>query len=288
MELAVRANPLIKYDAARRALAEAVRVDDVKKIRDIAVAAQIYAKQAKDTDLIDHATDIRLRAEIRAGELLAEMKKRGQRDKGKGGDRKSRSQAVTVKLDDLGISKTQSSRWQKFAALPLDEQETKIALAKRIAVASTDKNEVLRTVKDIRAEARDARNGGKHFWLTPPDVMAKLQKEFGEFDFDACPYPRPKDFDGLTCEWGSSTYVNAPFVNSTPSAWVQKAIAEHQKGKRVVMVWPVDGWVAQLIDARAEMRVLGDVHWLAIEDGTPGAGSSRPTAVFVLDPAKLK
>lgn len=123
---------------------------------------------------------------------------------------------------------------------------------------------------------------GKHYWLTPPDLMAELDAEF-EFDFDPCPHPRPEGFDGLDADWGNSSYVNPPF--SGPTAWVRKAIAEHEKGKKVVFVFPMDKWVLMLLEAGAEVRNLRDVKWCAIEDGEPGPGLGRWIAAFVLDGA---
>ena len=113
--------------------------------------------------------------------------------------------------------------------------------------------------------------------------MAELQQEFN-FDFDACPHPRPKGFDGLTTEWGKSTYVNPPFYRGTPTAWARKCIAEYRKGKKAVMVFPIDRWVLKLIDAGAQVRNLGDVRWRAIEDGSAGTSGGRHIAMFVLDP----
>jgi N6-adenosine-specific RNA methylase IME4 len=125
---------LARYDAACRALAAAHRVDEVKTIRDKAVAMQAYAKQAKDTTLITQATEIRMRAERRAGELLIEMAELGERDSGKGNRNPVlKSQAATPKLSDLGISKTQSSRWQELARISDDTFEAKVTSASKRA-----------------------------------------------------------------------------------------------------------------------------------------------------------
>lgn len=130
----------------------------------------------------------------------------------------------------------------------------------------------------------------KHYWLTPPELLAAIKDKFA-IDFDPCPYPLPEGFDGLTCEWGQSSYVNPPFGSimhegkrKGMTAWVRKALAEHAKGKRVVMVYPIDKWVLMLLEAGAQVHNLKDVRWLAAEDGSQGNGTGRHIAMFVLEP----
>ena len=134
---------------------------------------------------------------------------------------------------------------------------------------------------------------GLHYWLTPPALMAELNAEFN-FDYDPCPYPKPADFNGLSTDWGLSTYVNPPFGSvivdgkkKGPTAWARKAIAESQKGKRVVMVYPIDKWVLMMLAAGAQVRNLGDVRWCATEDGSQGKGTGRHIAMFVLEPSMI-
>lgn len=129
---------------------------------------------------------------------------------------------------------------------------------------------------------------GKHYWLTPADVYKELNDQYN-FDFDPCPFPKPDEFDGLSCEWGMVNYVNPPFGSimhngkkKGVTAWARKAMAEQEKGKTVVMVYPIDKWVLMLLKAGAKVKNLGDIKWLATEDKSPGKGTGRHIACFIL------
>lgn len=121
---------LVRYEQARYALAECQRVDEVKDIRDKAEAMAAYARQAKDTELIQYATEIKVRAERRCGELLR------QTERHKGGDPIRLSQHVTSApptLADMGIHRNDSMRWQSLAGMSEEHFETAVATAKDTA-----------------------------------------------------------------------------------------------------------------------------------------------------------
>jgi N6-adenosine-specific RNA methylase IME4 len=150
---------LTRYEAARRALAEAHAVDEVKDIRDKALALEAYASQARDSEMQRWAAEIKLRAERRAGELLSEMKENGERHSGHGDQIAESSQSTPLPtLADLNITGQQSSDWQAIAALP--EEKFEAAIASPLVV----------TTKQLAREAREARRRIRDETLLAPPL----------------------------------------------------------------------------------------------------------------------
>ena len=138
---------LVRYDAARKAIAAAHRVDEVKHIHDKATALLAYAKQAGDFELQNKAAEIRLFAERRAGELLVDMHATGQRRAKERGRPAKLSSATT--LPKLGITRDQSSKWQRLARM-IDDATFEKALAQaKDKCGELTTAAVLREIKEI-------------------------------------------------------------------------------------------------------------------------------------------
>lgn len=118
---------LIKYEAARSALAQCRSLDDVKDIRDKAEAMRAYAQMANDRSLEIDAAEIRVRAERRLGEMIAEQKATtGLNAGGRPTETGRPPRPVLPTLADAGITKDLSSRAQKIASLPEVQFETEL------------------------------------------------------------------------------------------------------------------------------------------------------------------
>jgi len=101
-----------RLNRAEFALSEVATPSEAADIADIAEAARTYAKRAGAAlPVINKACRIKLTAERKAGQLLAGMDGKGSQ----GGDRKSSN---ITKLENLGITKMQSSRWQRSSKVP--------------------------------------------------------------------------------------------------------------------------------------------------------------------------
>lgn len=124
----VQVSSIEKLNIARQLLAEAKEMDDILHIRDIAEAARVYAKAAKlGLENQNEAAEVKIRAERKAGEMLARM------PKNEGGLLRGNimlPRDETPTYDDLGIEKMQAHRWQMVASVPDEVFEEHIAETK--------------------------------------------------------------------------------------------------------------------------------------------------------------
>jgi hypothetical protein len=148
-------NALAKINLAVKALSEAKDLQSVKDIRDKALALKSYASQKKGgEESVRLAQEVIVRAERKMGELLdVTISHTGGRPK-----------TVLIEdcfqedktLSDMGISKNQSSKYQKLAEIPEKDFEKAIE-SRRMAgeritatsvVAETEWSDITKRVHD--------------------------------------------------------------------------------------------------------------------------------------------
>ena len=261
---------LARYDAARKALEEAHAVDEVKDILDKALAIQAYARQAKDSGLIDRATEIRLRAERRLGYLLAEQKATVGMNRGLAGTRVSGSGKEPVKDDrptlaDVGIDKKLSARAQKLAALDETAFEQRVETAKKQAVASVDSTSAERAAekKDRRAE-REAELAAKQLALPKKKYGVVLADPAWSFE----PYSRETGMDRAADNHYATSSLDTIKACGVPSIAADDC---------VLFLWATAPMLPQALEVMAAwgFAYKSNYVWTKEKDGTGYWNRSR-------------
>jgi len=121
-DLAARPTLLVSVEKARDLLAKARTFDDVKRVRDVAVAMRAYARTQKaGREIALDAAEIVFRADARMGELARGLAKvPAGREKNRSGPRTNSKLAT---LADLGVTKQRASEQQRVASMGEDVWE---------------------------------------------------------------------------------------------------------------------------------------------------------------------
>lgn len=139
------------------ALASCRSLEDVRDIHDKAKGIESFMRaRGVGADGLADAAELIVRAERRLGEILDELPKHPGNRNGSGG-----SEDEPPKLEDLGVSKKQSSRWQALASIPDEDFEAAIfeAREKQKRISGTS---LIRAAKGDGEDAEDHPGGA---WL---------------------------------------------------------------------------------------------------------------------------
>lgn len=240
---------LIRYNAACHALAEARSVDEVKDIRDKAEAVRAYARQAKNKQLEIDAAEIRIRAEMRLGDMMQKMREAGMLAKGglpyQSSSTGSKSDPVELTYGSMGIDKHLADRARKMAAVPTTEREIRLAEWREEVIESNERVRV-----DLEKRGGEVLSK-KHFRIkytgledcyTPEKYIQKARYVLGSIDLDPASSDEAqkvvqagkyftKDDDGLWQDWFGNVWLNPPYSQPSIQLFVEKLISEYAADK---------------------------------------------------------
>lgn len=175
---------LVLFETAKEALAEALRVDEVLKVKGTAEQVKLYGRLAKDRRIIADGTALQLRAERKLGQLLKSAHESGQLgygrpksniDEGRAGNGSgeeplSPASPERVTLAEVGVDKKLSSKAQRWAALgdaAFEEKLTEIReqIESGVAVVVNPLKNLSTSEKKAKRAAREAELGRRQMAL---------------------------------------------------------------------------------------------------------------------------
>ena len=156
------------YDAAKAALAKAVKVDEVKNIHDKAAAVKAAARIAKDKKMEADAHELRMRAKRRLGQLIKEQERTVGLSAGARGSKKKGARVDDKPtLAEAGIDKNLAHQ-SRTAAKPTDAEFEQKVEAEKEQITAPKPVTVSEKPKPKKAAAKPRSRS-----ISPEDIALK-------------------------------------------------------------------------------------------------------------------
>lgn len=225
-------NAIVQLKDANRLLAEVRTIQDAQKIISLAEAARVYAQQANlGLEAQNYGAEIKLRAARHAGKILSQSQMIKGRRSSKKGSRGGTDFVPT--LQEIGINKKQSHRWQLEASIPEEVFEKYVAEVKQSGseLTSIGLYKLARQIQGLAVHY----SSDTYEWYTPTEIIECVLRVLGEINLDPCSnegepnIPALSHFtvrdDGLAQNWFGRVYMNPPY-GRVISLWAEKLNTE--------------------------------------------------------------
>lgn len=225
---------------AERMLAEVASTQDAINIINMAEGARVWAQRAKlGTASINHATAIKLKAEIKLADCVDAGQERGEIAKG-GGNRSTviSDDGAPATIDELG-----TTRQKVLEARRIRDAYTDITIDELVESATIQDREITRK-EFVQQRAHVSYNGGENEWYTPAPIIEAARTTFGPSGITLDPATsqlaqqtvradtwHTKDDDGLTKDWHGNIWLNPPYAQPLIGQFIDKLIKETEAGR---------------------------------------------------------
>jgi N6-adenosine-specific RNA methylase IME4 len=275
---------LTRYEAAREALAEAVRVDEVQQVRNAGLQMKAYARIAKDRKLQADAAAIVIRAERKLGVLIQSAKETGQlgigrpsrsnvagkpdpEDADDGGEMENGSSAepfTRATLSEAGIDKKLSMRAQNWARMGDADFEAKLQEV-RDRIESTGAA-VVNPQKDLKTADKKARRAEREAELGARQ-RALPDKVFGVI------YADPEwRFEPYSRETGLDRAADNHYPTSELDEIMARPVIDIAAPDSVLFLWATAPMLPQALAVMAAWGFAYKSHVIWHKTGATGTG----------------
>ena len=210
-------------------------VEYLNKVR----AIEVWAKaERKDAELQNIIAEQKIRTQRVLGRLIKEGQGRGELRK-KNDNQYNASDKK--ELADIGVTKKQSSVYQKIASIPEAQFESYIAEKKQNVENAVNELTTAGILHFANTGAHVSNNSGDNEWYTPKEYLDAVKSVMGSIDVDpassqiantivqAATYYTVAD-DGRNKDWTGNVFMNPPYAHPLIDEFTNKLISEIQSG----------------------------------------------------------